>query len=157
MSKELAADLVASIEKNLPAAIGETLRQRLEQANRDAEALARKNEAYASLSKNFDAKCEEANRLKAEVEKHAALAVREAAVEERERKARITELETKLAAAQGNTEFARNVALGLVRNIEYRSSSSVYGSESVPVQQNGYTNLQQAQTSSNNSETRSAG
>jgi hypothetical protein len=115
------------IAKNMPQAVGEQLRKRLEQADRDSE----KNKQYSTLLDTQRAQITqlmgEVGELKAKLDAHAALEKREAEVSARERAAENQALRTELEAHKGNAEFARSVAMGLVRNIEYRNS--VYESQ----------------------------
>lgn len=152
----LSAEIKAAIDKDLPNQIGQTLKERLEKADKDAELLAGANERADRYEKERDTARGQLASAKEELSKHAALAAREAAVEKRERGAEIAELKVQLAAAQGNTEFARGVAMGLVRNIEFRNNSFQNSSDSVPVTNGGYTQLQTATHSNNVNETRSA-
>jgi len=127
-----------AIARNLPQAVGDALQKRLRQADSDAASIvelrstieanksviARLNDRVASLDSDLSA--------------HKNLAEREAAVAERERNANVAELQIKLAAAASNAEFARSVAMGLVRNTEYRQSVfESHTNRAMPVPQGG--------------------
>lgn len=110
------------IAKNLPQAVGDELRKRLEQADRDALLL-------KSAVTNQEAQRVEIASLKEQLAAHAAklslhgdLAKREADVAARERGAENQALRIELEAHKGNAQFARDVAMGLVRNTEFRNS-----------------------------------
>ena len=119
----LTAEIKAIIEKNLPQQVGDTLKSVLEQGAKDAalvvelsQKLERKTQEYEQLKQmrstyeSAQLKLDDANR-KMEV------------VIDKERKLKIDELTFQLNSERENKEFAKSVALGLVRNIEYRNDS----------------------------------
>lgn len=78
------------------------------------------------------------------------LNMREAELASRERALENTLLRTQLDAAQQNAEFAKSVAMGLVRNTEYRNT--VFTSGSTPIARacgTGYDQVEQHPTSTN--------
>lgn len=115
-------DLKSVIEKSLPSAVGAVLQERLKRAEDDA----RKVEYLTSEVKTIrEANFEHISsnkQLKAQLTAHAALEEREKAVAEREYKVDLYQANVQLEAAKANTQFAKDVALGLVRNVEYRNS-----------------------------------
>ena len=120
MNAALEAEMKEAIGKHLPQAVGDVLQDRLKKADADAALVVSQKERLDNLLeqiRELEAKVSAANK---ELEKHGALAAREAAVAEKERLADIAALKVQLEAAQGNTEFAKEVALGLVRNSEFR-------------------------------------
>lgn len=115
-------EIKAIIEKSLPAQVGDVLKQRLEQAEKDAvkvrlqeEALQSKNAAIAKLEKQV------ADYKKMD-ERNAALEAREKAVTDGERNLKVSTLEFQLTAEKEKTQFSKDVALGLVRNTEYKKT-----------------------------------
>jgi hypothetical protein len=115
------------IKKNLPAQVGEVLKKRLEQAEADANQV--KNLEAQLVSRNnhvtgLEAKINEYKKLD---ERNAGLEAREKKVEIDERDLKVKTLEVQLGAAQNNSQFAKDVALGLVKNVEYKRS--VFGTE----------------------------
>ena len=131
--KQLEQEMQEVIKKNLPAHVGDALKERLEQAEKDAikvtqleEALQSKNVTIIGLEKQV------ADYQKFD-ERNATLETREKAVSEDERNLKITILEFQLNAEKEKTQFSKDVALGLVRNTEFRKH--VFDSEN----QNGYT------------------
>lgn len=125
------SDLKEVINKSLPQAVGETLRKRLEQADQDAATVIDLNERIATYRKEIAALQATLTQLRTDLDQHGALAIREKAVADRERLAELVELKTQIAAEKGNAEFARSVAMGLVRNTEYRHS--VFESSNTPI------------------------
>lgn len=119
---QLEQDLKEVITKNLPQAAGELLQQRLAQADKDAVKVAQLSaDLDVSRTRHSDA-LNKIHTLEAQLAAHAELAKREEAVATRERDAELKEVKAQLAASQENTKFARDVALGLVRNVEYRKT-----------------------------------
>lgn len=111
-----------AIVRNLPQAVGATLQERLKKADADAAELVRAQSLNAELARKVDEANAKILQQMEQLKKHQALDAREAAVAERERSAELAEMRIKLEAAAGNAQFAREVALGLVRNTEYRHS-----------------------------------
>lgn len=110
------------IKKNLPAQVGEVLKQRLEQAERDATDLKK----YAAELAEANATVSELKimlvRHKSLDERAEALTAREIAVDVLERAQKISQLQYELESEKQKTDFVKNVALGLVRNTEYRKN-----------------------------------
>lgn len=139
-------EILEIISKNLPAQVGDTLKQRLEQATYlegKVKELENEKVRQAQLITT----------LQTEASKHQAISVREANVSAREEKVykeevemRIKTLEVQLAAAAEKTQFAKDVALGLVRNIEYRKEAFGHTSETRDNQYGG-TNIHHNPTS----------
>lgn len=110
------------ISNQLPAQVGAVLKSRLEQA----DVLENENR---ELKLEIGAKQQKIAELEAEVSKHLSISNREsdltkkeADISERERNAEIEALKMKLECSESNTKFARDVALGLVRNTSYRKN-----------------------------------
>jgi hypothetical protein len=110
----------AIIEKNLPAQVGDVLKKRLEQADNDAvkikqleEQLGNRNQHVTKLEATI-ADCKKFD------ERNAALEAREKACDIQERDLKVKTLEYQLQSEKDKTTFASSVALGLVRNVEYR-------------------------------------
>lgn len=135
---DLTKEVTDAIEKQLPAQVGDVLRKRLEQAERDARALA---EAKLSLERhtiqaaNLSARIAE---LEGKLEKHGDLAKREEAVLQRERNAEINDLKTKLEAEQRFGQQVATALQGLVRNVEYRNNWSGMQGFAAPQPGGGY-------------------
>lgn len=120
MSEIIETEIKDAIGKHLPQQVSEVLQERLKQADIDATTIVTQKDKLGSLAakvSDLEAQLRTANE---ELKKHGALAVREAAVVEKERNADIAALKVQLEASQGNTAFAKELALGLVRNTEFR-------------------------------------
>lgn len=120
MSEAIAAEIKEAIGKHLPQQVSDVLQERLKQADIDAATVVTQKDKLGSLVakvSDLEANLRTANE---ELKKHGELAAREAAVAEKERNAEITALKVQLEASQGNTAFAKELALGLVRNSEFR-------------------------------------
>ena len=128
MTTDIEQRILDEIRKNMPEQVGDALRQRLEQADKDAAELERLKSSSKYLSDSHAELAFERDRLKDRLRQHDDLAKREAVVAERERQAEIEHLKMKLAAEESKTVFAKEVALGLVRNTEYRSGTFRGGS-----------------------------
>lgn len=110
------------IQKNLPAQVGEVLRETLEQAEKDAEQV-------KILSENINKKTFEIKNLHYEIEEYRKfdernqqLEQREKDVANKERNLTIQQLTYELNSEKEKTQFSKDVALGLVRNTEFRKS-----------------------------------
>ncbi len=110
------------VEKNLPAQVGDVLKVTLDQAKKDAQLV----ELYRTQIKSFEETIREKNSIIDEFKKmetrNAALDVRENSIKEKERVFSILELEYKLASEKEKTEFTKSIAMGLVKNTEYRKT-----------------------------------
>ena len=138
MNTALDQDLKEAIGKHLPQAAGELLQERLKQADADAAMVVTQKERLDNLLgqiRDLEGKLNAANE---ELKKHGALATREAAVAEKERNAEIAALKVQLEAANSNTQFAKDVALGLVRNTEFRRNVFDSESTSTPIIPEGF-------------------
>lgn len=126
------------IKRNLPSAVGDALRQKLEQADKDAARVTQLRDDVESLKREKAALERRIVVAESGLQKQAELTKREEEMSKREREAKIFELTTQLNAANENARFARDVAMGLVRNVEYRSSvMESTTNKSHPVQGNG--------------------
>lgn len=147
------AEIKAIIEKNLPEQVGDLLKQRLEQAETDAgivklqnEKLINKNATIAELENQISVykKMDERNSL---------LEAREKLVNDSERGLKIATLEFQLLAEKEKTEFSKNVAMGLVRNTEYKRT--LFDSQSEPCKDQ-YGNTSYVNKTQNSNENKSA-
>lgn len=124
------------IEKHLPQVHGEMLRNRLEQAAKDAAELERLRGRVKMLEENSVTREDMIADLQKELRKHEHLATREEAVEKRERALRVEILEIKLQESERRAEAITNLVGQLVRNTEFRSQA--FGSR--PAGLDGYNN-----------------
>lgn len=126
MDKELELKISKAITESLPAQLGEELRKQLELIPSLQNEVNQFIERNNFLRFDLDAAREKLTKAQEEISKHAHLSVREKAIQDAERKFEIEKLTYQLAAEKDKTEFAKGVALGLVRNAEYRTSVFEY-------------------------------
>lgn len=140
LDEQTNAKIQKAITESLPAQVGETLRKQLELIPILEKQLESSKTSISGLEKNVIQLKEERSELALELSKHQALDVREKIVSERERNSKLEELKYQLDAEKEKTQFSRDVALGLVRNTEYRHE--VFGNKNIPVKdQFGNTNM----------------
>lgn len=108
------------IEESLPAQVGTVLKTRLEQAERDAIEVKRLAEVSGEKDIKIKQLEEEIRKYMKFDERNSNLDTREKTLDEQEKELKIKTLEYKLESEQDKTKFAKEVALGLVRNSEYR-------------------------------------
>lgn len=144
--EEIVKGLKEVIEKNLPKQTGEVLQQRLAQADKaefelkEAEKQIEKMRLTIEGNNNTISQLSDLKLTKAKLDAQAA------ELDKKQNQLKVDELTYQLAAEKEKTAFAKEVALGLVRNIEYRKD--VFDNENKPfIDQNGYT--QYANTSKN--------
>lgn len=116
-------------EKHLPNQIGVALKNKLEQAEKDATELATLKQAHEKLQKEKISLDDELRQHKSIDEKLAEIETKTKEVEAREKKVDIDELKYQLAAEKEKTQFMRDIGMGLVRNVEYRKT--IFDSENV--------------------------
>lgn len=118
------------IEKHLPSQVGDVLKKTLEQAEKDAikvnqqeQSLINKNHTITELEKEI-AKYQKFD------ERNATLEAREKTVSDGERNLKISTLEFQIQCEREKAEFSKQVALGLVRNTEYRKN--IFDNQNTP-------------------------
>ena len=131
--EQMNLEIQEAIKKSLPNQVGEALKERLAQADRDAKEVKLLNDKINDWIKlrEEDKKTIEAYR-KFE-ERNSKLEEREKAVAEQERNLKLQTLEYQLNSEKEKTQFSKEVVMGLVRNTEYRTT--VFSSDHKP----GYT------------------
>ena len=110
------------ISKNLPAQVGDVLKQRLAQADAYEAEVKSLRENKISNEATIKGLHAEIERYMAFDNRNAAIDAREKELDNKERNLKIAELEFKLASEKEKTQFTQSVAMGLVRNTEYRKS-----------------------------------
>jgi len=137
---ELEKELQESIKKNLPQQVGEVLKQRLEQADKDANEVKRLKELldkYADDKIGLEKQIEEYKQFDS---RNSLLESREKEIETKEKQLEVETLKYQLQSEKDKTEFSQKVALGLVRNVEYRKNIFDTETSGQPVTDtNGYT------------------
>lgn len=135
---QLKREIEESIAAHLPAQVGEVLKKRLEQADRAERELASTKSALDLSLDQITRLHDEVATLKNRVSTEEKLAQIEKDLAERERNLQIEVLKIKLDASDQSAKFARDLAMGLVRNIEFRNSVFSSSSSSEPIINNGY-------------------
>lgn len=134
-------EIKAIIEKNLPAQVGAVLKGVLEQAEKDAVKVKQQEEALVSKTATITGLEKTISDYRKLDERNGTLEGRERKVAEDERNLKIATLEFQLVAEKEKTEFSKSVALGLVRNTEYKRT--LFDSQTDPYKdQYGGTNYQ---------------
>lgn len=144
-------EIKAIIEKNLPAHVGEVLRTKLEQADKDAKRVTILENELKQEKSQVEFLQKEIRTYKAFDERNASLDNREKEVESKERELKINTLEYQLNAEKDKTKFSQDVALGFVRNSEYRRT--LFDNVSEPYRDQ-YGNTQYQSKSQNSEETK---
>lgn len=125
----LEQELQESIKKNLPQQVGEVLKERLEQADRDAKRVLSLEKEVKNLEEQeevFKGIIEDYKKFDA---RNTDLDSREKTLEDKIIKLEIEQLKYQLSAEKDKTVFSQNLAMGLVRNTEYRKT--IFDSENV--------------------------
>lgn len=145
-------DIQKLIEANLPAQVGKVLQERLAKADADAKKIVDLNDLVDREKKtrlDFENRLNEALKLNNTA---ADLVVRKQTLDKRENEIAVKELTYQLISEKDKTKFAQDVALGLVRNIEYRKSA--FDNQNVPLMdQYGSTRFENKSTNSNETNT----
>jgi len=110
------------IKKHLPQQVGETLKVTLEHAEKDAKKVKEQDEKLIERRKEIDKLESIIQEYKKFDERNSLLDAREKELEAKENKLEIDELKYQLSAEKDKTEFSKNIALGIVRNTEYRKT-----------------------------------
>lgn len=126
---ELEKELNEVIKKNLPQHVGEALRERLEQADKDAKEVERLTSLNKTLTNDNARLVAESSKVYEQGQKYADLKSREKELADAIKFFEIEKLTVELAAERESKEFARNVALGLVRNTQYKET--IFDTETV--------------------------
>lgn len=119
---DIQKDLSAVINANLPAAVGAELQKVLAKGQEDANARVHLELQVTHLQQSLKTVQEALSEAEARLRDHRALDIRTVELDKRAAAMELDLLRHSLAQAQDNTKFARDVALGLVRNTEYRNS-----------------------------------
>lgn len=120
--QDLQLAITEAIEKSLPKQVGEVLQSELQELAR----LRVENEKLLKEVTDRELLINDQRNLlatqKEELAKHDDLDRRVKKIEEQENKQVIERLQYQLDAEKNKTEFAKDVSMGLVRNIEYRKN-----------------------------------
>jgi hypothetical protein len=117
---ELNKKIEDAIKDSMPSKVGDELKKLLEQGKSDAAKVIQLTNQNIDLSKTISTLNEKLTNYAKLDERNATLEAREKKVAEDERQIELKTLQYQLEAEKAKTEFTKNVALGLVRNTEYR-------------------------------------
>lgn len=118
----LEQDFQEVIKKNLPQQVGETLKIRLEQADKDANQVKHLTSTVDKLNQEVMKANELLEKYKQYDVRNALLDSREKEIETKEKSLELEQLKYQLQSEKDKTVFSQNIALGLVRNTEYRKT-----------------------------------
>lgn len=110
------------IKKNLPQHVGETLKQRLEQADKDATEVKTLKAQKEHLEKEIKALQTEIEQYRNFDIRNGLLDLREKEIETEKRDLEVEKLKYQLQSEKDKTTFSQNLAMGLVRNTEYKKT-----------------------------------
>lgn len=114
-------ELEKLIDANLPKAAGEALQKRLKQADELEVELKRTYASHETALKRLNEAREELGLYKGLTATESQLKEKERELNKKEANLEIKDLKNQLEVANEKTQFCKDVALGLVRNIEWRS------------------------------------
>ena len=130
------AGILEQIRKNLPQAVGETLKAELEALARfriGAKNVLKTHEELENLRKEFADYKRQHNSLD---DREEALTMAEAQLAAKDRDFTLNTLHAELRFEKEKAQFCKDIALGLVRNVEYRND--VFTSSNRQHMVNGY-------------------
>lgn len=133
MSTDIQIELNEVIKKNLPQAMGEVLRKRLEQADKDAADVAKLTESSDRLQVAYRNLSDQLQAAEEKLKIHKTLDDRHAELNSRELRLDMAILQIKLDEMTKSRDFAASVTMGLVKNTEFRKTVFESGSEHIPV------------------------
>lgn len=116
------------IKKNLPQHVGETLKTRLEQADKDAKSVKELTVRIDTLNQEVMKANEKIETYKEFDLRNGLLDSREKELETEKNKIELEKLKYQLQSEKDKTAFSQNLAMGLVRNTEYKKT--IFDSES---------------------------
>ena len=146
---ELEKELNEIIKKSLPQHVGETLRERLEQADKDEEENKKLKEEQQKLKSELSEKNSVIEQYKKFDERNKDLNRREKELEAGLIKLEIETLKYQLEVEKDKTDFTKSIALGLVRNTQYKKTIFESGNPGGVMQKDGYGNMVYPQPSTN--------
>jgi len=147
----LEKEIKAAIEANLPAQVGDVLKEKLLQADRDAAQVKALTEELCTRKKDLcecDAKLHEYSKFDA---RNAELDTREEDLNLKVRLSVTNELNYQLEAEKDKTAFVKELAMGLVRNTEYRRE--LFNSQYTPTNVDQFGNPQYTNSTQSSTET----
>lgn len=126
-------DILDIIEKDLPNQVGQQLKLKIEQADKDATAVKEQSELIKYYLKSISDLNIEINAANSLLNEHRNVDLKIQDLEVKERALEISELKIKLETEKDKSKFAQDVAMGLVRNTNYRKHIFDSSHEQIPV------------------------
>lgn len=126
-------EILELIERDLPNHVGNVLKKKIEQADKDAATIEIQSKEIVIYKKNVSTLMKHGAEMQAELDIHTKLDDKIQALEERERNLKISILQIELEAEKYKTTFMNSVTMGLVRNVEYRQSIHESDFKTVPI------------------------
>lgn len=145
MSSTIEQDIKDSISKNLPAQVGDVLKTRLEQAEKDAKAIIKLNEELKTKKELLDELSNINSDLNAKLHLHKLLDEREKTLEKREIRYEVELLKKDIECQKLIAANTIAMMATVFRNPTYQESH--FKNNMVPVTQNGYTSTIQTSES----------
>jgi hypothetical protein len=126
---ELEKEIQESIKKNLPQQVSEVLRVRLEQADKDAKKVREVESRVDCLNQEVMRANEKLLLYKEFDTRNSLLESAQKELETERNSLELEKLKYQLQAEKDKTQFSQNLAMGLVRNTEYKKT--IFDSENV--------------------------
>lgn len=124
------------IEKHLPAQVGSVLQTVLKDAETNKARIIQLEDLVTSLRRKIDSKDSELAQYEKKQQLYNNLETRKAELDEFERGLKIEALTYQLNSEKEKSAFCKEIAIGLVRNTEFRKTA--FNSRTEPTNQNGY-------------------
>lgn len=144
---DISKEITAAIDANLPAAVGDVLRKRLEQADQDAKDLAKEKAGNVRYMEQVKALNAEITELKSRVSTGGELYARETAVSKREHAADIFELNARLVSEKMVSTGYFQFLTALVKNPVLKETILRNGSVPIPTGGGGYNSATSSESS----------
>lgn len=152
--EDILKDLNASIEKNLPAQIGEVLRKRLQQAEIDAKKVTSLTEDVKYYQETLDAVNKKLVSQQELERKEENVAAKLLDLDTRERNIKIQILETQLTEANKRADISKELVTLVFKNPTYKTTEFNSINKNVPYNTSGYTQYNNESTSESKTTTK---
>lgn len=145
------------IEKDLPNTVGQILQKQLKLGEENANTVIELLKRNKDLTKDLKDYTEDIKYLNQQLAEHKKIDIKLKELEEKERNLKLILLEDQLKSEKDKVQFSKDVALGLVRNTQYKSTIFDQHCKMVPMLDgSGYLNVQNVTHTKTNTETKQA-
>ena len=151
---ELNKKIEDAIKDSMPSKVGDELKKLLEQGKADSLKVKHLTDQNIDLNRTISTLNEKLTEYAKLDERNSALEAREKKVAEDEREIKLKTLQYQLDTEKEKTQFAKDVALGLVRNTEYRRK--LYDNTTEPDGKDQFGNVMYTNKTQNSEETNQA-